>query len=408
LLAIVRDGKSLATLADGDEATLILDRTPFYAESGGQVGDAGVLVGANGHFAVADTIKLGGVFHGHIGRWSGGSLSVGETLAAQVDNARRQATVLNHSATHLLHAALRQVLGTHVQQKGSLVAPDRLRFDFSHFTPVKADELRRIEDIVNAEVRRNSEAEVHEMAYQSALDFGALALFGEKYGDEVRVLRMGDFSTELCGGTHVSRTGDIGLFKIVSESGVAAGIRRIEALTGEAALAFVADEEARLDEIGDLLSTSGADVVEKLRQMFDRQKKLERELESFKAKAASSATSDLAGRAATVADFRVVAARVDGLDAKALRDGVDGLKQKLGDCVVLLASASEGKVALAGGVNGTALKRIKAGDVVAHVAAQIGGKGGGRADMAQGGGVDSPALDSALADLPAWISSRAA
>ncbi|MET0232905.1 MAG: alanine--tRNA ligase, partial [Rhodanobacteraceae bacterium] len=408
LLAIVQDGRSAATLADGDEATLILDRTPFYAESGGQVGDAGVLVGANGHFTVADTIKIGGVFHGHVGRWSGGTLSVGETMAAQVDNTRRQATVLNHSATHLLHAALRQVLGTHVQQKGSLVAPDRLRFDFSHFTPVKADELRRIEDIVNAEIRRNSSAEIHEMAYQSALDFGALALFGEKYGDEVRVLKMGDFSTELCGGTHVSRTGDIGLFKIVSESGVAAGVRRIEALTGEAAIHFVADEEARLDEIGDLLSTSGADVVEKLRQMFDRQKKLERELESFKAKAASSATSDLAGRAVTVADFRVIAARVDGLDAKALRDGVDGLKQKLGDCVVLLASASDGKVALAGGVNGTALKRIKAGDVVAHVAAQIGGKGGGRADMAQGGGVDSPALDSALAELPAWISARAA
>jgi alanyl-tRNA synthetase len=408
LLAIVRDGKSIATLAEGDEATLILDRTPFYAESGGQVGDAGVLVGANGHFTVSDTIKLGGAFHGHIGTWYGDTLSVGETLAAQVDSPRRQATVLNHSATHLLHAALRQVLGTHVQQKGSLVAPDRLRFDFSHFTPVKADELRRIEDIVNAEVRRNSEAEVHEMAYQSALDFGALALFGEKYGDEVRVLKMGDFSTELCGGTHVSRTGDIGLFKIVSESGVAAGVRRIEALTGESAIRFVADEEARLDEIGDLLSTSGADVVDKLRQMFDRQKKLERELESLKAKAASSATSDLAGRAATVADFRVVAARVDGLDAKALREGVDGLKQKLVDCVVLLASASDGKVALAGGVNGTALKRIKAGDVVAHVAQQIGGKGGGRADMAQGGGVDSPALDSALAELPAWISGRAA
>jgi alanyl-tRNA synthetase len=300
------------------------------------------------------------------------------------------------------------VLGTHVQQKGSLVAPDRLRFDFSHFTPVKADELRRIEDIVNAEIRRNSAAEVREMAYQAALDFGALALFGEKYGDEVRVLRMGDFSTELCGGTHVARTGDIGLFKIVSESGVAAGVRRIEALTGAAAIGYVAEEEERLDAIGDLLSTSGPDVVDKLRQLFEKQKRLERELESMKAKAASSATSDLADRAEVVGDFRVVAARVDGLDAKALREGVDGLKQKLGDCVVLLASASEGKVALAGGVNGTALKRIKAGDVVAHVARQIGGKGGGRADMAQGGGVDSPALDSALAALPEWISAQPA
>jgi alanyl-tRNA synthetase len=408
LVAIVVGGRSVDALADGDDATLILDRTPFYAESGGQIGDAGVVVGAKGRFAVRDTIKLGGVFHGHVGRWSGGALSVGETVAAQVDSPRRQATVLNHSATHLLHAALRQVLGTHVQQKGSLVAPDRLRFDFSHFTPVSADELRRIEDIVNAEIRRNSAAEVREMAYQAALDFGALALFGEKYGDEVRVLRMGDFSTELCGGTHVARTGDIGLFKIVSESGVAAGVRRIEALTGAAAIGYVAEEEERLDAIGDLLSTSGPDVVDKLRQLFEKQKRLERELESMKAKAASSATSDLADRAEVVGDFRVVAARVDGLDAKALREGVDGLKQKLGDCVVLLASASEGKVALAGGVNGTALKRIKAGDVVAHVARQIGGKGGGRADMAQGGGVDSPALDSALAALPEWISAQPA
>ncbi|HKE47311.1 MAG TPA: alanine--tRNA ligase [Rhodanobacteraceae bacterium] len=408
LLGIVRGGRSVGALGDGEDAILILDRTPFYAESGGQVGDAGVLTAPGGRFTVGDTIKLGGVFHGHVGHWSGASLATGAALTAQVDGARRQATVLNHSATHLLHAALRQMLGEHVQQKGSLVAPDRLRFDFSHFQPVSAEELRRIEDLVNAEVRRNSEAEVREMAYQAALDFGALALFGEKYGDEVRVLRMGDFSTELCGGTHVARTGDIGLFKIVAESGVAAGVRRIEALTGAAAIAFVAEEEARLDQIGDLLSTSGADVVDKLRQMFDRQKRLERELESMKAKAASSATSDLAGQAQEIAGFRVVAARVDGLDAKALREGVDGLKQKLVDCVVLLASASEGKVALAGGVNGAALAKIKAGDVVAHVAAQIGGKGGGRADMAQGGGVDSPALDTALAGLPAWISARAA
>ncbi len=408
LLAIVRDGRALNALNDGDDAILILDRTPFYAESGGQVGDAGVLVGNHGRFAVRDTIKLGGVFHGHVGRWSGAAIAVGATLAAQVDVERRQATVLNHSATHLLHAALRQVLGEHVQQKGSLVAPDRLRFDFSHFQPVTPAEQRRIEDLVNAQIRRNAEAEVREMAYQAALDFGALALFGEKYGDEVRVLKMGDFSTELCGGTHVARTGDIGLFKIVSESGVAAGVRRIEALTGAAAIAYVADEESRLDEIGHLLSTSGADVVDKLRQMFDRQKRLERELESLKAKAATSATQDLAGQAREIGGFRVVAARVDGLDAKALREGVDGLKQRLVDCVVLLASASEGKVALAGGVNGSALAKIKAGDVVAHVAAQIGGKGGGRADMAQGGGVDSPTLDAALAELPAWISARAA
>jgi len=408
LLAIVRGGRAVGSLGDGEDAILILDRTPFYAESGGQVGDAGTLTTKNGTFAVSDTVKLAGAFHGHVGRWSGSELKAGESVAAHVDAGRRQATVLNHSATHLLHAALRKLLGEHVQQKGSLVAPDRLRFDFAHFQPVSADDLRRIEDLVNAEVRRNSEAEIREMAYQDALDFGAIALFGEKYGDEVRVLRMGEFSTELCGGTHVGRTGDIGLFKIVSESGVAAGVRRIEAVTGAAAIAFVADEESRLDQLADLLSASGADVVDKLRQLFDKQKKLERELESMKAKAASSATQDLAGDAQTVAGFRVVAARVDGLDAKALREAVDQLKQKLGDCVVLLAAGSDGKVALTGGVGGAALGKIKAGDVVAHVAAQIGGKGGGRPDMAQGGGVDSPALDQALSGLPAWIASRIA
>jgi len=406
VLAIVRDGRAVDTLHDGEEAAVILDRTPFYAESGGQVGDSGALSNADGRFDVADTIKLGGVFHAHLGLWRGSALQVGATLSAEVDAKRRQATVLNHSATHLLHAALRSVLGTHVQQKGSLVAPDRLRFDFSHFQPISAEELRRIEDMVNAEVRRNEPAEVREMAYQAALDFGAMALFGEKYGDEVRVLKMGDFSTELCGGTHVGRTGDIGLFKIVSESGVAAGVRRVEAVTGAGALAFVADEEARLDEIGALLATSGADVVAKLRQVFDRQKKLERELESLKAKAAGSATQDLAAGARRVGEVAIVAARVDGLDARALRDSVDVLKQKLPDCVVLLASGADGKAALICGVNGSALGKVKAGEIVAHVAAQIGGKGGGRPDMAQGGGVDSPALDAALATLPAWVESK--
>jgi len=406
VVAIVRDGKAIDTLGDGEQAVVLLDRTPFYAESGGQVGDTGTLAGGGGHFVVEDTIKLGGVFHAHLGRWSGAPLALGAAVSARVDGARRQATVLNHSATHLLHAALRKELGSHVQQKGSLVAPDRLRFDFAHFQPITAEELRRIEDLVNAEIRRNAAAETREMAYQAALDFGAIALFGEKYGDEVRVLKMGDFSTELCGGTHVSRTGDIGLFKIVSESGVAAGVRRIEAVTGAAALAYVAEEEARLDEVGELLSASGAEVVDKLRQLFERQKKLERELESYKAKAASSATQDLAASARRVGGVAIVAARVDGLDAKALRDGVDALKQKLGDCIVLLASAVEGKVALAGGVHGAALAKVKAGEVVAHVAAQIGGKGGGRPDMAQGGGVDSPALDAALGALPDWLSAK--
>jgi alanyl-tRNA synthetase len=324
-------------------------------------------------------------------------------VSARVDAARRQATVLNHSATHLLHAALRETLGEHVTQKGSLVAPDRLRFDFSHFQPVKPDELRRIEDRVNEQIRRNDAAEIRHMGYDDAIATGAMALFGEKYGDEVRVLRMGDFSTELCGGTHVTRTGDIGLFKIVSESGVAAGIRRIEALTGAGAMTYVAEEEHRLGEVAGILSSSAGDVADKLRQLLDKQKKLERELDALKAKAASSATGDLAAHAIDVGGIKLVAARVDGLDAKALRDAVDTLKQKLGDCVVLLASGSDGKAALVGGVHGSALGKLKAGEVVAHVAGQIGGKGGGRPDMAQGGGIDSPALDQALQGLPGWV-----
>jgi alanyl-tRNA synthetase len=408
VVGIVRDGREVGELRDGDEAMLILDATPFYAESGGQVGDTGELSNADGRFLVADTIKLAGAFHGHAGKWSGKPLRIGAPLAGSVDAARRQSTVLNHSATHLLHAALRQVLGEHVSQKGSLVAPDRLRFDFSHFKPVSHEELRKIEDIVNAEVRRNVEAEVHDMAYQEAIDFGAMALFGEKYGDRVRVLRMGDFSTELCGGTHVARTGDIGLFKIVSESGVAAGIRRIEALTGEGALAHIVDEEKRLGEVAHLLSAGGGDAIEKLRQVLDRQKKLERELDAIKAKAASAAAGDLAASAQDVAGIKVIAARLDGADAKSLRDSVDAFKQKLGDCVVLLAGGVDGKIALIAGVNGKALGKIKAGELVAHVAGQIGGKGGGRPDMAQGGGEDSPKLAAALAEVPAWVGARLA
>jgi alanyl-tRNA synthetase len=408
VVGIVREGREVLELRDGEEAMLLLDATPFYAESGGQVGDTGELSNADGRFVVADTIKLAGAFHGHAGKWSGKPLRIGAPLAGSVDAARRQATVLNHSATHLLHAALRQVLGEHVAQKGSLVAPDRLRFDFSHFKPVSHAELRKIEDIVNAEVRRNIEAEVHDMAYQEAIDFGAMALFGEKYGDRVRVLRMGDFSTELCGGTHVARTGDIGLFKIVSESGVAAGIRRIEALTGEGALAHVVDEEKHLAEIAHLLSAGGGDATEKLRQVLDRQKKLEREIDAIKAKAASAAAGDLAASAQDVAGIKVIAARLDGADAKTLRESVDAFKQNLGDCVVLLAGGADGKIALIAGVNGKALGKIKAGELVAHVAGQIGGKGGGRPDMAQGGGEDSPKLAAALAEVPAWVGARLA
>jgi alanyl-tRNA synthetase len=407
VLGIVRDGRQVDCLAEGEPGLVILDRTPFYAESGGQVGDTGTLSNGNGRFEVNDTLKMGGVFFGHAGTWRGAQpLRSGDILDAQVDVARRQAIVLNHSATHLLHAALRQVLGTHVTQKGSLVAPDRLRFDFSHNKPMSRAELARVEALVNAEVRRNAEAEVRHMAYDDAIAFGAMALFGEKYGDEVRVLKMGDFSTELCGGTHVARTGDIGLFKIVGESGVASGVRRIEAVTGDGALDFVADEERRLDEMSQLLSGSGDDVVEKLRQLFDRQKKLERELESLRSKAAGSAIAELAAAAVDVGGIKLVAARVPGLDAKALRDSVDQLKQQLGDCAVLLASGSDGKVALVAGVHGAALARLKAGELVAEVAHRIGGKGGGRADLAQGGGDDRPALDQALRDLPSWLVQR--
>ena len=404
--AILRDGVPVSALESGESGIVVLDRTPFYAESGGQVGDAGALVGEHLRMAVSDTIKVSGAFFGHVGQVQSGRIALGDTLSARVDGERRQAIVLNHSATHLLHAALRTVLGEHVQQKGSLVAPDRLRFDFSHIQPITADELARIEQLVNAEVRRNAEAEVHHMGMQEALDFGAMALFGEKYGERVRVLRMGGFSTELCGGTHVRRTGDIGLFKILSEGGISAGVRRIEAVTGQGALDHVAQEERRLAEAARLLGGTPADVADKLRQLFERQKKLERELESLKAKAAAGATGDLAESAVDLDGVKVVAARIEGLDPKSLRDAVDQLKQRLGDAVIVLAAPGEGKAALVAGVHGRALGRIKAGDLLSHVATQIGGKGGGRPDMAQGGGEDRPELPAVLAAVPDWVRAR--
>ncbi len=408
VLGIVRDGTQVEALADGESGLLILDRTPFYAESGGQVGDTGELSNPTGRFEVDDTLKMGGVFFGHAGSWHGEQpLRAGDTLQARVDELRRQSIVLNHSATHLLHAALRAVLGTHVTQKGSLVAPDRLRFDFAHFKPVDADELAQVETMVNAQIRRNLHAQVDQMGYDDAIATGAMALFGEKYGARVRVLRMGDFSTELCGGTHVASTGDIGLFKIVSEGGVAAGVRRIEAVTGTGALALVAADEHRLREVSRLLSASGDEAVEKLHQLLDRQKQLEHELQGLRSQAAGSATADLAAAATDVGGIKVVAARLEGLDAKALREAVDRLKQQLGDCVVVLAGASDGRAALVAGVHGLALKKFKAGDVVAHVAAQIEGKGGGRADMAQGGGIDAPQLPSVLSGMAQWVTARA-
>ena len=406
VVALLKDGRPVPAVQAGDDAVVILDSTPFYAESGGQVGDTGVLAEQGVEFDVADTLKFAGQFHGHVGRVAKGGLKVGDHVVASVDAARRASTILNHSATHLLHAALREVLGTHVQQKGSLVAPDRLRFDFSHFQPMTQAELAEVERRVNAQIRANSAAEVHHMGMQEALDFGAMALFGEKYGEQVRVLKMGDYSTELCGGTHVGRTGDIGLFKLVGESGVSAGVRRIEAVTGQGALDYVADEERRLAEAADLLGGNAGEVVDKIRALTDRQKKLERELETLKARAASSATSDLGGAAIDVGGIRVLASRLEGFDAKALRDAMDRLKQQLGDAVIVLAGTADGKAALVAGVNGAATGRVKAGELLSHVAGQIGGKGGGRPDLAQGGGEDGPALATALQGVPEWVRER--
>jgi len=406
VLALLKDGRPVQSADAGDAVIVITNQTPFYAESGGQVGDTGVLTGNGVRLVVDDTQKFAGQFHGHVGTLSEGALKVGDVLSGQVDGERRGATILNHSATHLLHAALREVLGTHVQQKGSLVAPDRLRFDFSHFQPISAEELAVIERKVNQQVRANNAAEVHNMGMQEALDFGAMALFGEKYGENVRVLKMGDYSTELCGGTHVGRTGDIGLFKITSEGGVSAGVRRIEAVTGQGALDYVDAEEARLAEAAELLGGSAADVVEKIRALGLRQKQLERELEAVKAKVAAGATADLSGQAVDVAGVKVLAARLEGFDAKALRDAMDRLKQQLGNAVIVLAGTQDGKAALVAGVNGSAMGKVKAGELLSHIASQIGGKGGGRPDLAQGGGEDGPALATALAAVVEWVSPR--
>ena len=403
VVALIKEGRPMDAVQAGDEVIVFTAQTPFYAESGGQVGDTGVLSASGVKLTVSDTQKFAGQFHGHVAKLEQGGLKLGDVLAGAVDASRRGATILNHSATHLLHAALREVLGTHVQQKGSLVAPDRLRFDFSHFQPITAEELAVIERKVNEQVRANNAAEVHNMGMQEALDFGAMALFGEKYGENVRVLKMGEYSTELCGGTHVSRTGDIGLFKITSEGGVSSGVRRIEAVTGQGALDYVDAEEARLHEAAQLLGGSAGDVVDKIRQLGERQKKLERELEALKAKVASGATADLGAAAVEIGGVKVLAARLEGFDAKALRDAMDRLKQQLVDAVILLAGTQDGKAALVAGVSGSAQGKVKAGELLSHVARQVGGKGGGRPDMAQGGGDDGPQLVAALEGVADWV-----
>jgi alanyl-tRNA synthetase len=406
VVALFKGKERVDKLVAGEEGQVVLDHTPFYAESGGQVGDAGELAAGSTHFQVTDTQKLGGSF-AHVGKVTTGEIKVGDRIEARVDHERRRATMANHSATHLLHAALRKVLGTHVTQKGSLVAPDRLRFDFSHYAPVTPIELQEVERLVNQEIRANNAGETRLMEYDAAVASGAMALFGEKYEDEVRVLRFGDFSTELCGGTHVDRTGDIGVFKIVNESGVAAGVRRIEAVTAQGALDWIAQTERSLREVAGLVRANRDDVDEKVRQLIERARKLEKEIATLKGKLASGQGNDLSSAAQDVAGLKVVATRVDGADAAALRDAVDQLKNKLKSAAIVLASVQEpNKVVLIAGVTADQTAKVKAGDLVNAVAQQIGGKGGGRADLAQAGGTDTTKLDAALASVPAWIAAK--
>ena len=400
---VIVDGEERTAQA-GDEAIVVLERTPFYAESGGQVGDTGLLTWSGGRFQVNDTRKEGD-HHIHIGTVIEGELFPGLEVDARVDHVRRQATALNHSATHLLHAALRKVLGEHVTQKGSLVDPDKLRFDFSHFEAVTPEELKEIEREVNEQILANTPVETEVTDMEDAQAKGAMALFGEKYGDTVRVLSMGTdrYSVELCGGTHVSRTGDIGLLKIVSEGGISSGVRRIEAVTGFNALNWIDNTDQKLKEAAQLVKGSRDTVVEKVQATVDRTRQLEKELEQLKAKLASSAGSDLASSAVEVKGLKVVAAELEGADRKALMETADQLKNKLGEGVVVLASVEEGKVTLVAGVTKSATNRIKAGDLMKHLAAQVDGKGGGRPDMAQGGGSDPAKLPGALDGVAEWV-----
>jgi alanyl-tRNA synthetase len=403
--ALIFDGMVVETLRAGQEGQVVLDHTPFYAESGGQVGDSGSIVGPKGRFAVRDTQKIGASFS-HIGALESGEIQVGDVIDAQVDQPRRRAIALNHSATHLLHAALRKVLGKHVEQKGSLVAADRLRFDFSHNQALSSDELHKVEEMVNAAIRDNAPAETRVMALEDAVASGAMSLFGEKYDSDVRVLTIGDFSMELCGGTHVERAGDIGLFKITSESGVAAGVRRLEAVTGAAAYEWVVRTDQVLRDVAALLRGSREDVDEKVRELVDRSKKLEKEVQQLKSKLASGHSSDLSARAKDVGGVKVLAAQIDGADARSLRDAVDQLKGKLGSSVIVLATVQDGKVVLVAGVSEDLLARMKAGDIAGVIAAKVGGRGGGRADFAQAGGTQPENLAAALAGVESLVRSR--
>jgi alanyl-tRNA synthetase len=408
VVALIAGGQRVPELKAGERGEVVLDATPFYAESGGQVGDAGELSAPGLRFVVEDTQKRGsGNAHSHIGRLSEGVLREGQVLAAHVDAKLRAATAANHSATHLLHAALRSVLGTHVQQKGSMVSPERLRFDFSHFQAVTPEELRRIERLVNEQVRANAAAETREMHYDEAVASGAIALFGEKYEAKVRVLRIGEFSTELCGGTHVSRAGDIGFFQIVSEGGVAAGVRRIEGVTGQGALDLAESNDNLVREIAGAVRGTRDDVAAKVRDALERIRQLEKENRQLKDKLASGQGTDLAAGAVDVAGVKVVAVLVPGADSGALRTAVDQLKDRLKTAVIVLASVDPGgKVLIVAGVTADTTARVKAGELVGSIASAVGGKGGGRPDFAQAGGSDASKLEAALAGVLPFVRTR--
>lgn len=403
--ALFVDGKAVDAISAGQDAVVVLDQTPFYAESGGQVGDRGELKGAAFSFSVSDTQKYGQAI-GHLGKLATGALKVGDAVQADVDEARRARIRLNHSATHLMHEALRQVLGTHVAQKGSLVNDKALRFDFSHFEAMKPAEIRAVEDIVNAQIRRNLPIETNIMDLEAAKAKGAMALFGEKYEDRVRVLSMGDFSTELCGGTHASRTGDIGLFRITSESGTAAGVRRIEAVTGEGAIASLHADSDELNDVAQLLKGDSHNLGDKVRSVLERTRQLEKELQQLKAQAAVQESANLSGKAEDINGVKLLVSELAGVEPKMLRTMVDDLKNQLGSTVIVLATVADGKVSLISGVSKDVTDRVKAGELIGMVAQQVGGKGGGRPDMAQAGGTDAAALPAALASVKGWVSAK--
>jgi alanyl-tRNA synthetase len=406
VVALYREGTQTEEVTAGDAAIVVLDRTPFYAESGGQVGDRGELAGANGTFEVADTQKIQADVFGHKGVVKAGKLRVGDKVMSAVDPQSRSRAAWNHSATHLMHAALRKVLGSHVQQKGSLVNAERTRFDFAHHEPMTPAQIAEVEDLVNREIRRNADVAARVMKYDEAVKSGAMALFGEKYGDEVRVIGMGEFSTELCGGTHVRRTGDIGFFKVVSETGIAAGVRRIEAVTADGALAYVRQQEQRVADAAAALKASPQEINAKIQQMIENARAMEKELARLKARMTASQGAELGDQAVDVKGAKVLAAALEGADAKSLRETVDQLKAKLKSAIIVLAAVEGEKVTLIAGVTPDLVAKVKAGEVVGQVAQQVGGKGGGRPDMAQGGGTQPDKLPAALQSVRGWVEQK--